>query len=812
MNIQLSWLKQYVDISCGVEEFAARMVMAGFEVESIDDLAKGLNHVVAGRVTAMERNPNSDHLWVCQLDAGEEAPVQIVTGAQNVSVGAWVPVALVGADLPCGLSIKKSKLRGVESLGMLCSGAELCIGDDTYPGASVDGIMILRETPGMAPGLPMAEILGMDETLVDFKITANRPDCQSVVGMAREAAAVLNTTFRLPATGFAEGAGQFVGMAKVGVEEAALCPRYMARMVDNVVVRPSPPWMQRALRLNGIRAINNIVDITNYVMLEMGQPLHAFDFSFIEGQEITVRRARAGESIMTLDGGERALDPNMLVISDSQKAVAVAGVMGGEFSGVYDHTSRVMFESANFDFSSVRLTSRSLGLRTESSSRYEKGLDPALAEFALNRAMSLVCELGAGEVASGCADVCNADIVPRKLAVPVAAVNARLGQSLSGEAMAGVLNRLAIETQTDGETLCCVVPTFRRDIQGMADIAEEVQRIHGYLTIPSTALEGASVAGGYTTKIQTVGQKLADALCGMGFYEASTYSFMSPAAFDKLGVAEDHPMRQAIRLLNPLGEEYSLMRTTMAPGMLGSLLNNYAHRQETAWLFELGRVYLPQTLPLTELPLEKNMLCLGALGGNMDFFALKGTVEALFELMKLPEAEFSTQWPENGMGESAAFAEDYYHPGRRAVARVGGETIGQLGELHPDAAGRFELPRGVYMAELDVDAICRLAREKTPLKPLPRFPETTRDMAVRVGVAQPVGPMLKSIRKNGGQWLQSAELFDIYEGAQVGPGMKSVAFALSFRADDRTLTVEEVAEAFDRVVGALGKEFGAELR
>jgi phenylalanyl-tRNA synthetase beta chain len=808
MKTPLKWLKQYVDINVGTDEFIRRMVMAGFEVESVEDPGAAISGVVVGRIDKLEKHPNADKLLVCTLDVGGKEPLRIVTGATNVFEGAYVPVAADGSKLPGGVAIKTSKLRGVESAGMLCSGEELRVDDALYPGASVDGILIFREAH--PPGADVRPILGLSEPVVDFKITANRAaDCMCMTGLAREASVVLGTKLRLPESKYVESGGRAADYLRVRVEDKALCPRYMIKIFRNVKIAESPLWMRQALAAAGVRPINNIVDITNYAMLETGQPIHAFDHRYIRGGEIIVRRAKKGETLMTLDGKVRELNEGMLVIADGEGPVGLAGIMGGEHSGIYDDTTTVALEVANFEWSQIRLTSRALGMRTEASSRLEKNLPMGLPGLALERVMALVHELGAGEIVEGVFD-CNDGLPePRKFDVSVERICALLGQKIDAGNMTAILKRLGFGVEAAGDKLSLVIPPWRQDVDAYADIAEEAQRIYGYDTIPSVPPPGEALLGRRTRR-QTDMLKMKALLSGMGLDEAVTYSFMAPSALDKLGLAPGDPMRDALRLLNPIGEEYSLMRTTMAPGMLKSVALNASRKAGDAKLFEIGRVYRPKAgmepaapgggYSLEEPCAETETLCIGIADEGMDFFDLKGIVEALL-------ARFGIEGAEAIPGAAA-----YYHPGRSATLLLGGERIGMLGEAHPDAALAFELERKVLLAELDADRILAHARVDFSVRPLPKYPSVSRDLAVTVGRACPVGGMLASIRRAGGALLESAELFDVYEGKQAGEGRKSVAFSLIFRAADHTLVDEEANGCFEAIVRALNKEFTAEIR
>ena len=794
MLAPLSWLRKYIDVEIPAEELADRMTMTGSEVEGVQKMGENIQDVLVGKIMEMSPHPNADRLRVCMVDVGKENLLQIVTGADNVFEGALVPIAMIGCLLPTGLKIKKGKLRGMLSEGMMCSGEELEIGDDVYPGASVNGIIIIKEE--YAPGTDIKKVLGMDDMIIDFKTYANRPDCLSIIGLAREAAATLDTPLRFPETSYKEGGEKTADHVAVEVQDAELCPRYMGRLVTDINIAPSPDWMQKELTAAGVRPINNIVDITNYVMLELGQPMHAFDFKYVKEGKIVVRRAKAGETLTTLDGDEKELTEDMLVIADTEKPVALAGIMGGEHSGVYDDTQMVLFESANFRPQNVRMTSRAVGLRTESSARFEKGLDPANAETALDRAMHLVELLGAGKVAKGCVDVCNADVSEKDIEVKVGDVNHLLGQNLTGKEMASILERVFIETKVKGDTLVCSIPTYRKDIEHSADIAEEVIRIYGYDKIPSIMPEMHISSAGLTPKQKTM-KAIRNMMVGMGLYEATHYSFMSPSDLDKLGVSEDDALRQVIRLMNPMGEDYSLMRTTMVPAMLTSISNNVNRNNNRVHLFEMSRTF--HKVEGAEMPEEVNRMCVGILAKGEDFFSIKGKLELLFDMLRV-EAEY------------AAVEISYMHPGRTAGIVIDGEPVGYVGEIHPDAAANYSIKGKAYVAEIDLDKLVEARIDNMTVKPLPKYPAVERDLAVVMDEEQAVGPILGAIRKVGGDLIEQASVFDIYQGKQVEEGKKSVAFSLVFRSIDRTLTDDEVSRRFNKIVRTLDNQYGAKLR
>jgi len=794
MLAPLSWLKKYVDINVTPQELSDMLTMTGSEVEGFEKLDKGLDHVIVAKITKIDKHPDADRLLVCQVDVGESKDITIVTGATNVYEGALITLAKIGADLPNGLSIKKGKLRGVASFGMMCSGEELCIDDSIYPGASVNGIMLINED--VAPGTPIAKVLGMDDTVFDIKTYANRPDCLSVLGTARETAATFNVPLKMPEITYTESDKMSADIVSVDIQAPELCSRYMAKIVYDIKIAPSPKWMQKALIAAGVRPISNIVDITNYVMLELGQPMHAFDFKYIEGQKIIVRKAYKNESIITLDGKEQKLSEDMLVIADENKPSALAGIMGGEKSGIYDDTDVVLFESATFNSVNIRTTSRALGIRTESSSRFEKGLDAANAEFALNRAMHLVEKLGAGKIAQGCVDVLNADLSPKTLNVSISRINDLLGLDLPGNTMDGLLRRLQIESKTEGDTLICEIPSFRQDIKNTADIAEEILRIYGFDKIPSKLPEMHIESKGRTMR-QRLNLSVRGYMASHGLYEAVHYSFMSPSAFDMLKLDEDSELRNAVKILNPLGEDYSLMRTSLMPAMIKTISNNLNHRIDEVKLFEISKTFHESN---DELPLEVNRLSIGVCAEGETFYTVKGRIESLLKPLGLKEYEF------------VRGGENFLHPGRRAIMTVNKISVGYIGELHPDVAEEAGIKRRTYLAEINLDELLNIQRSELVVVDLPKYPAVDRDLAVVVDKEQPVGQMLSLIKTASGVLLESVEIFDIYEGEQIGENKKSVAFSMVFRAQDKTLTDEDVNVKFNKIVRVLEKNFNAKLR
>lgn len=790
MNLSMRWLADYTKIGeMKIRDFCEAMTMSGSKVETWGAEGDEIKNVVVGRVDAIERHPDSDHLWVCQVDAGAGA-IQIVTGAQNVRKGDLVPVALHNSRLPGGKEIKKGKLRGVESDGMLCSLGELGLTLHDFPYAIEDGIFILQED--CRPGDDIRAALGFDDTTVDFEITPNRPDCLSIIGLAREAAATFKTPLTVKTPAVKGGAGKIEDLLKVRVENETLCPRYMAAVVRDIRVGPSPRWMRERLRACGVRPINNIVDITNFVMLEYGQPMHAFDLDLVEGGQIVVRNARAGESITTLEGTEHKLSPEMLVIADSKKPSAVAGVMGGEASGINDRTRTVVFESANFKGSSVRVTARDLGLRTESSGRFEKGLDPQNCRPALARACELVETLGAGDVCDGFIDIDHSDKTPTRIPFDPDWINRFLGTEIPAEQMETYFGPLDIRLEGG----YAVAPSYRADLKVKADLAEEVARMYGYDRVPTAALKGFA-QGSYTPR-QVFDRRTADTALALGYSEIITYSFISPKLYDKLRLPEKSPLRRSIVISNPLGEDTSIMRTTSLASLLEVMARNYNNRNPAVRLFEMATAYLPTADD--KLPAEKPQLTLGSYGEQEDFYALKGSVEALLAKLGVRGAEY------------AACADDpTFHPGRCAVITCAGKEIGVVGELHPKTAENFGIGCRAYAAMLDGDSLWELRAPEAVYVPLPRFPASTRDLAVLCDEQVPVAELEKAISRGAGKLLERIELFDVYQGEQVPAGKKSAAFALVLRAPDRTLTVEDCDKTVERVLAEL-KKLGAELR
>ncbi|WP_058484882.1 phenylalanine--tRNA ligase subunit beta [Defluviitalea phaphyphila] len=794
MNIPMSWLKDYVPIRCDIETFVDRMTMSGSKVETYEELGKEINKVVVGKILSIEKHPNADKLVITKVDVGEEV-LQIVTGANNISEGDYVPVALNGSTLPGGIKIKTGKLRGIESQGMMCSIEELGFDRTDYPEAPEHGIYIFQQEYPL--GKDVKEIFGLNDIVVEYEITSNRPDCFSVVGIAREVAATFNEPFGYPEIFVDEKGGNVSDYISVEIENKELCPRYAARVIKNVKIEPSPKWMRQRLLAAGIRPINNIVDITNYVMLEMGQPMHAFDLSKLEKKKIVVRNAKPGEKTMTLDGEERNLDESMLLITDGEKPLAIAGVMGGEETKVTEETNTILFESANFNGANIRVTAKKLGLRTDASVKYSKGLDPNIVIDALNRAAQLVVELGAGEVVSGIVDVYPNKREPKTISYSIEKINALLGTSLSEDEIIDYLTRLEFKVNKEAKTV--TIPTFRPDIEGNADLAEEVARLYGYDKIETTLETGTPTVGkrSYSQNIEYI---IKDTIEAQGFYEIMNYSFESPKVFDKLNIKEDSDLRKVITISNPLGEDFSIMRTQTLNGMLTSLSTNYNRRNEEAFLYELGKVYIPKELPLKELPEEINKLTIG-MYGKVDFYDLKGVVEVLFEKLGMDsKVEYDLKQDLTWM-----------HPGRTAIISINKKEIGYIGEVHPDVAKNYEIDTRVYIGVIDVPSIIEYANLEREYKPLPKYPAVTRDIAMLVEDTMPVKDIEKIIKQRGGKVLESYKLFDVYKGKQIEEGYKSVAYSITFRASDRTLTEEEVNKTMKKILNGL-EGLGAKLR
>ena len=899
MLLSRKWLSEFVDVDANDKEFAEAMTLSGSKVETTEDLGAEISNVVVGRILSMEHHPDSDHMWVCQLDVGQAEPVQIVTGAWNIHTGDMVPVALHKSTLPGGKKIEKGKLRGVLSNGMLCSLKELNLDErdfpygvitpaallndyhpldkdkpsipaDVQPGHKIygpvvaakvlectaqpdgsyhtcldlggstaapdtvccnihegdmvayntksdtictledlhaqqaefphcitDGIFVLREED-VKPGDDIKPVINADDHVVEFEITPNRPDCLSVIGLAREAAATFNQPLRLHEPVVKGGAeGSLCELLDVETPDADLCPRYTARMVRNVKIAPSPKWMRERLRSMGVRPINNIVDITNYVMLEYGQPMHAFDYRYVKGGKIIVRRAEDGETLTTLDGNVRKLTHNMLVIADETRAVGLAGVMGGENSEIVADTADVVFESACFDGTCIRKTALALGMRTEASAKFEKGLDPLNTLPAVNRACELVELLGAGEVVDGVIDILNHVPQPRVLKLEPEKINGLLGTDVDADEMVRILRKLDFTVEGDQVT----VPSWRGDVEGMADLAEEVARFHGYNNIPITLMRGQTTLGGFGA------EELLERRCGsvcraMGYDEIITYSFISPTCYDKIRWPEDYARRESFKILNPLGEDTSIMRTTTLPSMLEILVRNYNYRNQNAKLYEVGRIYLPGGED--GLANEAKILTLGAYGDDMDFYAMKGVIEAILKDLRAKDVRFE--------GPTGAPSDASYHPGRCATVWSGSNCVGIFGQIHPLVVRNYGVDAELYCAELSLEALEQAKGPDPEYVPLPKFPSVDRDIAVVCDKAITVGDLEACIRRGAKGLLKHVALFDIYTGTGIPEGKKSVAFSLTLRSDDRSLTSEEADQDVKSILETLEKDLGAVLR
>ncbi len=804
MNTSLSWIKAYVpELDCTAQEYTDAMTLTGTKVEGFERLDKNLDKIVIGQIEKIEKHPDADKLIICQVNIGTET-IQIVTGAPNVKEGDKVPVVLDGGSVAGGhdgkmaedgIKIKKGKLRGIESNGMMCSIEELGSSRDMYPEAPEYGIYIFPEDAVV--GENAVKALGLDDVVFEYEITSNRVDCYSVVGIAREAAATFRKPFCPPvvtATGNNEDVHDYV---KVTVQDTDLCPRYTARVVKNIKIAPSPVWLQRRLASCGIRPINNIVDITNYVMEEYGQPMHAYDYDTIAGHEIVVRRAGKDEKFVTLDGQERTMDENVLMICDGEKAIGIAGIMGGENSMITDDVKTMMFEAACFDGTNIRLSSKRVGLRTDASGKFEKGLDPNNAQAAIDRACQLIEEFGAGEVVGGMVDVYSKKKEPVRVAFEPEKINALLGTDISREDMLKYFDK--IELAYDEATNEIVAPTFRHDIFRTADLAEEVARFYGYDNIPTTLPKGEATTGKlpFYLRIEQTARDIAE-FCG--FSQGYSYSFESPKVFDKLLIPEGDQLRQAISISNPLGEDFSIMRTVSLNGMLNSLAFNYNHRNKNVRLYELGNVYLPKALPLTELPDERMQFTLGMYGEG-DFFTMKGVVEEFFEKVGLRK---TAKYDPNA-------GKPYLHPGRQANIIYEGTVVGYIGEVHPAVADNYGIGERAYVAVLDMKNIVSFATYDRKYEGIVRFPAVTRDLSMVVPKHILAGQIEEMIAQRGGKNLESYHLFDLYEGAQIEKGYKSMAYSITFRAKDKTLEESDVASAMKKILNGL-ESMGIVLR
>lgn len=805
MNTALSWIKAYVpDLECTAQEYTDAMTLSGTKVEGYEKLDKNLEKIVVGQIKTIEPHPNADKLIVCQVDVGNEM-IQIVTGAPNVKEGDKVPVVLDGgkvagghdgSPLPeNGIKIKKGKLRGVESFGMMCSIEELGSSKEMYPDAPENGIYILKEDAPV--GADAVEVLGLHDVVFEYEITSNRVDCYSVLGIAREAAATFRKEFKAPEVKMTGNEEDIHDYLSVEVRDDELCPRYCARMVKNIKLGPSPEWMQRRLAASGIRPINNIVDITNYVMEEYGQPMHAFDYDLLAKHQIIVQRAGDKEQFQTLDGQMRTLDSSMLMICDGEKSVGIAGIMGGENSKITDDVQTMVFEAACFDGTNIRLSAKKLGLRTDASGKFEKGLDPNNAEEAVNRACQLIEELGCGEVVGGMIDHYPVKKEEKRVVFDPESINALLGTNLSKEQMLSYFEPLELKYDKEAEEL--IIPTFRQDIECGADVAEEVARFFGYDNIPTTLPSGEATTGklSFKLRIEEVAKDIAE-FCG--FSQAMTYSFESPKVFDKLLMPKDSKLRETVTIMNPLGEDYSIMRTTPLNGMLTSLSTNYNRRNKNVRLYEIGNIYLPKALPVTELPEERTQFTLGMYGEG-DFFTMKGVVEEFFDKVGLHE---KISYDPNA-GRS------FLHPGRQANIVYRGNVVGYLGEIHPAVTDNYAIGERVYIAVIDMPFIVEYASFDRKYTGIAKYPAVTRDISMLMKKEILVGQVEEIIEKKGGKLVESYHLFDLYEGSQIAEGYKSVAYSIVFRAADHTLEEKEVSAAMEKILTAL-EDIGISLR
>ena len=804
MNTSLSWIKAYVPgLDVTAQEYTDAMTLSGTKVEGYEELDADLDKIIIGQIDKIESHPDADKLIICQVNVGQES-VQIVTGANNIHEGDKIPVVLAGGRVagghdgsktPGGIKIKKGKLRGVESFGMMCSIEELGSTKEMYPESPDEGIYIFPEDAKV--GASAVEALGLNDTVFEYEITSNRVDCYSVIGIAREAAATFHKEFVPPVvteTGNDENVNDYV---KVSVENTDLCPRYCARVVKNIKIAPSPKWMQRRLSSVGIRPINNLVDITNYVMEEYGQPMHAYDLDTIAGHQIIVKTAKDGDKFTTLDGQERAVDKDILMICDGEKAIGIAGIMGGENSMITDNVKTMLFEAACFDGVNIRKSSKRVGLRTDASAKFEKGLDPNNAQAAIDRACQLIEELGAGEVVGGTVDVYGKVKEPVRVPFDAEKINAMLGTNIPEEEMLGYFKK--IELDYDPEAREVIAPTFRQDLFRLADLAEEVARFFGYDNIPTTLPKGEATAGkvSFKLRIESVAEDIAE-FCG--FSQGMTYSFESPKVFDRLLIPSDSPLRNVVEIMNPLGEDYSIMRTTSVNGTLTSLAINYNRRNKDVRLYELANIYLPKQVPITELPDERMQFTLGMYGQG-DFFSMKGVVEEFFEKIGMKERE--SYDPNAGI--------PYLHPGRQANIIYQGKVVGYLGEVHPEVAENYGIGERAYIAVIDMPKIQEYATFERKYTGIAKYPAVNRDISMVVPKSILAGQIEELIEKKGGAYLESYKLFDLYEGSQIKQGYKSIAYSIVFRAKDKTLEEADVTAAMNRILKAL-EEMGIELR
>lgn len=800
MRLPLSWLNEYVKVDdVPVETLKNSLFSCGFEVEEIIQINENVKNIVVCQINAIEQHPNADKLSVCDINCGKYGCLQIVTNAKNIKVGDKVPVSLDGAVLADGTVIKKGKLRGVESDGMFCGGAEIGITEEYYDGAGEDSVLVFKDD--FPVGADVCELLNIRDTVFDVSITANRPDCQSILGLAREIAAMLKRELKYPAFDYVVENEDEQAPVLVEVKNTTLCPRYIAQYVKDLTIRPSPKWMQRRLALMGLRAINNIVDITNYVLLEMGQPMHAFDYDKLLDKKIVVRNAEKGEKITTLDDKTFDLNPDNLVICDGERPVALAGIMGGKESGIDDYTLNLVFECARFKRDSVRKTSKALGQHSDSSARFEKGVDSYTVEKAMNRALHLINELNAGTVACKRIDVLNDDMTPLELTAKFSSIDKILGINVPKDEQINILKRLEFDVkQIDDDTFKVIVPLYRNDIEGFADLSEEIIRSYGYEHVKGRMLECASVTNGGKTPRQLREDKVKNALVYMGYNEILTYSFVSESDYANFGLNKDAPENMHIKILNPLSEDMSVMRTTLIPSIVATVNRNLNKKNLEGRLFEYAKVYLPHSLPLTELPAENARIAIAAFGDNEDFFTLKGTIDSLLDVL-----HFGKPY------EYAKVTLPYMHDGKSAEIVCDGKRLGVLGELHPALYEKLGIDKRVYVAELDYDLIDSMISGRVYFAPISKFPSVERDLALVCDEDTPNALIEKLIRERGGKNLQSVELFDVYKGKGIDDGKKSMAYRLTFSSLEKTFGEGEVDAFIKKILRHLD-ENGIKLR
>ena len=809
MLASIAWLKRYVDIDVTPEELADRLTRVGLEVESVIHQGAGISGVVTGKVTAIERNPDSDHLWVCQMDYGSGEIVQIQTGAQNVKLGDMVPVATIGAELPNGMKLKKVKMANVYSYGMLCSANELGIDSKLLLPEQREGILIL--SPDTPIGADIKDVLGLNDTVLDIDLTANKQDCFCMTGIAREAAAVLGKTMHMPDMTVKEAAGGNVNdMMRNEIEIPELCSRFTNRVLKNIKIMPSPDWMQNELRACSVRPINNVVDVTNYVMMELGQPMHAYDYDTLKDHALIVRRAKPGEHLQTLDDQDRSLTTDMITIADTEKAVGLGGVMGGLITEVTDKTTTVILEAAAFNGPSIRRTSKALGLRSEASMRFERGVDIANCHRALDRAAHLLEEMGACETVCGIADAYPVPYKPAVVTVTPEAINTRIGVEIPKEEMIEILTRLQFDVKEEKGALVITAPTWRQDVTCDADISEEIARMHSYDKIESHNPELA-LRQGKEDPMEEVKSEAEDYLASAGLDEVMTYTFIHPSFMDKMTLRADDSRRNVIKLMNPISDEFGVMRTTMLPSLLNTAAYNLARQAESVKIFEVGRVYLPKSLPLTEHPEERRIIGAVMSGrrndlswtsgkDSVDFYDMKGVVEGLLAKMQLTDYELIPN------------EQVYMHPGKSCAVRAGGKVVGYFGCLHPTAAANFDVPEETYVLELELAPLAESALRVPQYVHLAKFPGTSRDIAVVVPKEVTVKELEGVLRANAGELLKGIRVFDVYTGKQVAEGCKSVAFNLTFQAEDRTLTDGEIDPIIKNLVAKVAEAYEAQLR